>query len=288
MRNLRFFSGLWLSLALAAASAPSALARERKRVAPDTLEAGPLVYTDAFLDTVNVRKHLTINDYSLFGVQYGISRNTMSFNPVKKQAAFYTPGVVGVTYTRYGKLFGYMPYFGFQIGAFYGQDGYSFKEDEDGFTPSVDGAVKGVYDYVEVPFLAQFHYDVWPVKLMAGLGFYGGWRLRVHREGWMDEAYADAFYDYDRRLDYGIKGGAGVAFIFDPFEIHFTGMLRYGLGSIYDEDYHSAYYYRFASPMDVVLSVGIHFQLTRRTGKTRAALRREAHELVFPKETPAP
>ena len=38
--------------------------------------------------------------------------------------------------------------------------------------------------------------------------------------------------------------------IFDPVEFHITGRLRDGLGSLYDPDYYSQYYYRFAGTIE--------------------------------------
>ncbi len=286
----RYHAGILLLLLALLAVLPPAFGSPRKerrnRQASDSLKlvlADSL--TDAFLDTVNIKKALMINDYSMIGVQWGVGLNKMTFNPPKKQTQLVLPGVYGIMYTRYGKMFGYMPYFGVQVGAFYGQDGYQFKKDEEGYTPSVDGATHTVYDYIEIPALAHFHVDVWHFKLMAGLGCYGGYRLKVHREGYgVPDEYKDNFYDYDRRLDYGLKGGGGIGFFLDPVELHLTAMVRYGLGSLYDPDYYSQYYYRFATPFDIVISAGLHFQLTKRTGKTRAALRREAYERVFPPE----
>ena len=46
-------------------------------------------------------------------------------------------------------------------------------------------------------------------------------------------------------------------------------------------DYHSEYYYRFAYPSDIIISAGIHVQLTKRTGKTKAELRKEAKSSVY-------
>ncbi|MGM9766099.1 MAG: outer membrane beta-barrel protein, partial [Candidatus Cryptobacteroides sp.] len=126
----------------------------------DTLSIGfEPEYSDEYLDTVNIKKKKTINDYSMIGVQYGIALNQMRFNPSKKQGILMTPVNFGVVYTRYGKMFGYMPYFGFQAGLFYGQDGYIFKKDKEtgDYTETVDGAVKATYSYLEVPLLAHLH-----------------------------------------------------------------------------------------------------------------------------------
>ena len=59
------------------------------------------------------------------------------------------------------------------------------------------------------------------------------------------------------------------------------GQLRYSWSSLYEPDYASEYYYRFAYPLDIVITAGIYFQLTKRSGKSRAALRREAYDSVY-------
>ena len=89
--------------------------------------------SNAFLDTVKLDTKLKLNDYAMIGVNYGMGRAQTSFNPAKTQGSLKIPRYFGVTFTKYGKFFGYMPYFGYQIGLFYGQDGYKFKENKDGY-----------------------------------------------------------------------------------------------------------------------------------------------------------
>ena len=87
--------------------------------------------TNEFLDTLNIRRKTKINDYSLIGVHYGVGLSRVMFNPTQKQDMVFMPYNVGVTYTKYGKMFGYMPYFGFQVGFYYGQEGYQFEYNEE-------------------------------------------------------------------------------------------------------------------------------------------------------------
>lgn len=241
-------------------------------------------YTDIYLDTVTIKVKNYINDYSMVGVQYGVSLNQMMFNPTKKQKMQFNPINVGVVYTKYGKMFGYMPYFGFQTGFFYGKEGYEFKKDKKTgeYTESVDGATSATYEYIEVPLLAHMHMDVWHLKFIVNGGLFGGYRMSVERQGTLsDDKYLTTFYDYDRRFEYGVKAGVGLGLFFDPIEFHLTAIARYSLGSLYKPDYNSEYYYRFAYPFDIIISGGIHIQLTRRTGKTKSQLKKEARELVY-------
>ena len=248
---------------------------------PHDVTAG---YTDIFLDTVNVKKAFMINDYSLFGVEYGVSLNSTSFNPSRNTKMLFDPTYFGVTWTKYGKLFGYMPYFGLQVGAFYGHEGYEFKMNkETGITPTLDdNAVKVTMNVFEVPALAVFHFDTPHFKIMGFGGFYAGYRLSIEREGDnVPEDLRTSFRDTDIQFDYGWKAGAGFGLVFDPFEIHVKGMFKYAWSSLYQPDYYSEYYYRFAYPISVQISAGIFIQLGRRTGKTSSQLRREARDMVY-------
>ncbi len=241
-------------------------------------------YSDIYLDTVTINVKNYINDYSMIGVQYGVSLNQMMFNPTKKQKMQFNPINVGIVYTKYGKMFGYMPYFGFQTGFFYGKEGYEFKKDKKTgeYTESVDGATSATYEYMEVPLLAHMHLDVWHLKFIVNGGLFGGYRMSVERQGTLsDDKYLTTFYDYDRRFEYGVKAGVGLGLFFDPIEFHLTAMARYSLGSLYKPDYNSEYYYRFAYPFDIIISGGIHIQLSRRTGKTKSQLKKEAKELIY-------
>lgn len=240
-------------------------------------------YSDLYLDTVQIKRKFNINDYTMIGVQYGVSLSQMMFNPTKKQSMLFNPINVGIVYTRYGKMFGYMPYFGFQAGLFYGKEGYQFKKDKETgqYTESVDGAYQATYTYAEVPLLAHMHMDVWHIKFMVNVGLFGAYRISVERTGDIDEQYLTSFYDYDKRLEYGVKAGLGFGFFFDPIEIHFNAMYRYSMGSLYKPNYNSEYYYRFAYPSDIIISAGLHIQLTRRTGKTKSQLKKEAKSLVY-------
>jgi hypothetical protein len=241
---------------------------------------------DSELDSIDVKKKLFINDYTMVGVQYGAGVCRTYWNPRVEQDLVFVPMNVGVTYTRYGKMFGYMPFFGFQAGLFYSQDAYQFKYNEEyDYTYKIEGAEKAVIDVVEIPILCHVHYDMWNFKLMLNLGAYAGYRLSIQRfpgkTGSVNPEYEHAFTPTDRRFDYGLKGGVGFGLVFDPIELHFTATYKHSLSSLYDPDHSSQYYYRFAYPASLVVSAGVHFQLTKRSGKTKASLKKEAKDMVY-------
>ncbi len=244
------------------------------------------LFTNEYLDTVTIKKTSDINDYSMIGIHYGMGLSRVMWNPTQKQDMLLMPYNIGVTFTRHGKMFGYMPFFGFQIGLLYTQEGYQFKYNEErDYVYKVEGAEKAIMDVVEMPFMAHMHFDFWNMKILANIGCYAGYRLSIERfpgkTGFVNPELQHSFKDTDRRLDYGIKGGVGFGFVFDPFEIHIQGMYKHSLGTLYDPDYSSEYYYRYAYPSNIIITAGIHYQLTKRTGRTRADIKKQAKEMVY-------
>ena len=241
--------------------------------------------TNEYLDTLNVRKALVVNDYSLIGVQYGVGLSRVMWNPPQEQSMLFVPVNFGVTYTRYGQMFA-MPYFAFKAGLFYAKEGYQFEYNEEyDWTYKVEGAEKAILEVVELPLLFQFHYDSWNFKIIAEVGCYGGYRLGIQRfpgkTGNVRPELEYSFTETDRRLDYGLKGGVRLALVFDPLEFHITASYKHSLSSLYTPDHYSQYYYRFAYPSNIIVSAGVHYQLSKRTGKTKASLKKEAKAKVY-------
>lgn len=278
-------------LAIAAALVPHAAKSQDLAHAQDTASMSRAVLmeervqeiiTDAQLDTINVKKKLVINDYAMIGFQYGVGLSQVMWNPKQKQDMLFVPVNAGVTVTKYAKMFGFLPYFGFQAGLFY----YRFKYDKDNdYTYTVEGAEKAIMDVIEVPLLLQCHVDLWNFKFMVNLGCYGGYRLAIERfpgkSGSVAPEVQHSFLPTDRRWDYGIKGGVGFGLVFDPVEIHIQAMYKHSMSTLYNPDYYSEYYYRFAYPTNIVISAGVHFQITKRTGKTKAQLKKMARDMVY-------
>jgi hypothetical protein len=277
-----------LAILLALMTVSVALAQEKPRSFLAKLKKKPKVevpakYPNEYLDTVNLNKKIRLNNYNMIGFEYGVSRNSQLFTPRFQSQPVFFPEYFGVTFTRYGELIG-SPIVGFQIGAFYGHEGYEFKIDEDtGGVFVIEEATKVEMRYAEVPFLAVGHYDMPNFKIQMCVGPYAGYRLDIHRSGpfAIDPELVDNFTSYDKRFDYGIHGGAGFAIIVDPFEFQVNLRVRYSWSSLWEPNFNSEYYYRYAYPFDFMLTGGLHFHLTRRYGKTRGMLRREAKNIVF-------
>ncbi len=251
----------------------------------DELRSGADTLTNEFLDTVTVKKALVVNDYSLIGIQYGAGLSRVMWNPPQEQKMVFSPINVGITYTKYGQMFA-MPFFAFKGGLFYTKEGYEFEYNEEyDYTYKIEGAEKAIYEVVEVPLLFQFHYDTWNFKFLVEVGCYGGYRMGIQRfpgkTGNVSPELEFGFKDTDIRIDYGIKGGAGIALVFDPLEFHITAAYKHSLSSLYTPDHNSKYYYRFAYPSNIIISAGLHFQLSKRTGKTKAELKKQAKTMVY-------
>ncbi len=242
--------------------------------------------TGLTLDTLEVKKKLEINDYSMFGVSYGANLSMVRWNPGQSQDMLLLPMNVGISFTKYGRMFGYMPYFGFKIGLNYTQEGYQFEYNEEkNYTYKIEGAEKAVYDVVEMPMYMHCHYDMWNFKLIAELGCYAGYRLGIQRfsgnTGYVTKELEYSFLPTDRRLDYGLKGGVGFGLVFDPLEFHIMATYKHSFSSLYDPDHKSEYYYRYAYPMNISVTAGVYIHLSKRTGKTKAELKKEAKDLVY-------
>ena len=251
-----------------------------------------LMFTPEYLDTVVISRVSTINDYSMIGVNYGVTFSTMYFNPDKMGTDFrFNPVYFSVMYTHYEKMFNYIPYFGITLGFSYSHSGVTFIDNPDTGYPLgyIDGATNVSYQTVEMPAMMHFHVDSAPTKIMANLGGYVGYRLSVERSGmFLDEEYTNKFRDYEYRFDYGLMGGAGIGFMIDPVELHLNVLARWSLQSLYEPDYYNetfhpnnTYYYRYANPIDISVTLGVYFQLTKRTGRTNKQLKQQAKEIVY-------
>ena len=236
--------------------------------------------------TFREKQEFLVNDYFSVGFNYGVSLSRMSFNPSVSQTWRYSPGYASVLFTQHLKLFGYMPYFGFQVGFAYGHEGYKFKmNDETGYMHHIEGAEEAYYNVVEMPVMTYFHYDIDHFKVEVNAGPSVGYRRSITRIGdAVKDSLAHSFKYNDLRWDYGLQGGMGFALVFEPLEFHINALVRYSWSSIYEpnssDSKYREYYYRFAYPFDVNVTAGVYLQLTRRSGKTNRMLKKEAREAV--------
>ncbi|MBE6253427.1 MAG: hypothetical protein E7109_07935 [Bacteroidales bacterium] len=248
----------------------------------------PDTVTNSYLDSVKLNIARP-NDYWMIGVFGGASAQYGYFNPSRLVRWQLQYPVFGFSVVRHYTMFGIFPNMGLEFGAQLNYEGYEFKKNgETGSRFTESGAYKALITVPEGFFLSHFHLDIGEhFRIMAKLGLYGGYRLKIHRildEGFEEsetyQQYVDSFRDYDRRLTYGVAAGVGLGLMFSPFEFHLMVNGKWGWSSFWKPDYASPYYYRFAYPLDAGLTFGVYYQLTPRYGHTRAQLRKLARKLM--------
>ena len=65
-----------------------------------------------------------------------------------------------------------------------------------------------------------------------------------------------------------------------PTVFHLGVQVKWGWSPFYKPDTYSPYYYRFAYPLDGAVTLGVYYQLTKRRGHSRTALRRLARDYM--------
>lgn len=244
--------------------------------------------TTSYLDSVDV-KIAPPNNYWLVGAYGGASLQMGFFNPDRNTTMQWAGPVVGFSIMRHFTMFGLFPNMGLEFGGQLNYEGYQFKTNpETGARATESGAYKVVMKVPEAYLLSHFHIDIGEYfKIMAKVGLYGGYRMSIERT--LDPDYETydvykehqySFQDYDRRLSYGLQGGLGLGVMIAPFEFHVNAQIKWGWESFWRPDYASPYYYRYAYPLDGVVSFGIYYQLSPRHGHTRGQLKKLARKMV--------
>ncbi len=244
--------------------------------------------TTSYLDSVDI-KIAPPNNYWLVGAYGGASLQMGFFNPDRNTTTQWAGPVVGFSIMRHFTMFGLFPNMGLEFGGQLNYEGYQFKTNpETGARATESGAYKVVMKVPEAYLLSHFHIDMGEYfKIMAKVGLYGGYRMSIERT--LDPDYETydvykehqySFQDYDRRLSYGLQGGLGLGVMIAPFEFHVNAQVKWGWESFWRPDYASPYYYRYAYPLDGVVSFGIYYQLSPRHGHTRGQLKKLARKMV--------
>ena len=277
-----------LLLALVTATLPLSAQENRKKKSIDLEKEFfqlPDSVSDAYLDNTDLPKTARINDYWIVGVHGGVSVQRGFFNPLRHVSLYPNQPVYGFSITRYATMMNTFPIVGMEVGFQHNFEGYNFKEYEtDGvrYRQTIDGAYEAYMEVPEAFILTHMHLDMGQyAKLMVKAGMFGGYRMNITRIGpYVEEEYVNAFKEADRRWTYGVQGGLGFGLMLDPVEIHLGVQFKWGWSSFYQPDVASPYYYRFAYPLDGAVTLGVYYQLSKRRGHTRSALRRMAREMV--------
>ena len=290
-----------LLLFLSLAALPLSAQEGRKKKSIDLEEEFfqlPDSVTNEWLDATPLPKKARINDYWIVGVHGGVSAQYGYFNPPRQVSIYPHLPVYGFSITRYATMMNTFPIVGMEVGFQHNFEGYNFKAyevDGEWYRQDIDGANEAYMEVPEVFILTHGHYDFGQyVKAIVKLGMYGGYRTNITRIGpAVSESIAHSFQDTDNRWSYGVQGGLGLGLMLDPIEIHLGVQVKWGWSSFYQPNKYSPYYYRFAYPLDGAVTLGVYYQLTKRRGHTRSALRRlardyVAEEMTDPDRQPAP
>jgi len=178
----------------------------------------------------------------LIGIKAAYNISGVDFNPINNGAInINTNKNYSLVYTYYHDLWKTMPYFGFQAAFSYQEQGYKIDDQETRLT---------VY---EIPFVSQFHIDFWKMRLLINLGGFMGYRIASTTE----------FESTDIRIDYGFLGGAGLAFVFKPVELHIEANYQYSLSYLYDPKKFSETDLQFTYPHQLLFSVALYLHLKK-------------------------
>ena len=284
-------------LALTLAALPLSAQENKKKKAIDLEQEFfqlPDSVTNEWLDATSLPKKARINDYWIVGVHGGVSLQYGYYNPPRQTRFYPNLPVWGVSITRFATMMNTFPNLGMEVGFQHNYEGYNFKEYEvdgidgkDTYRQDIDGYHEAYMEVPEVFLLTHGHIDMGQyAKINLKLGMYGGYRMNIHRihdngySVYHDPAIANDFRDTDNRWSYGLQGGLGFGLMLDPIEVHLGVQVKWGWSSFYKPDVVSPYYYRFAYPLDGAVTLGVYYQLTKRRGHTRTALRRLAREYL--------
>ena len=198
---------------------------------------------DDFTDIDTLPPPTRFKSIHMIGVQYGVNYSGVNATPNLGQESIWTFNSYGVYYTYFHALWDQLFNFGLQVGAKYGQQGYTSKYSQYGETCSV----------IEMPLLSKFKIDFSRFRLLINLGPFVGYRLSTDKEGGFDQ--------YDQRYAYGIMGGLGFAVVFKPLEFHIEGNYQYSLGSMYHTYKYSDIYWLYAYPSNIAITASVHVHL---------------------------
>ncbi len=180
----------------------------------------------------------------LIGIRAAYNISGMDTRPDINSSSIKTYNNYSLVYTFYHDLWDMIHNFGFQAGISRLEQGYFLNEQ----------TVR--YEVITVPLVSQFHLDFWRMRLLLNAGGFGGYRLNK-----IDFDGTEGFDQHDIRYDYGFIAGAGVAFIFKPFELHLEGNYQYSLSYYHKPQKYSNIDYLFTYPHQLLFSVTLNFHI---------------------------
>lgn len=198
-------------------------------------------------DTAIVVKPIRYPEH-LIGVRYDYSFTGVTMTPDMGIRPVNSPVNVAVLYTYYHPLWSVIDVFGLQTGLRYSR--YGFVNDEYLFEH-----FEQTVSIIELPFLSAFHIDLGEhFRILLSIGPFIGYRFATTKD--------NGFDCFDNRIDYGIQGGAGLAYIIGRrFELHLEGTFHYSLSMLYHPEKMSSTSWLYSYPWQASISLGFHVKL---------------------------
>jgi len=175
----------------------------------------------------------------LIGVKAAYNISGVGFDPTRNEVNITTNKNYSLVYLYYHDLWKTMPYFGFQASFSYQEQGYKIDNEEIRLT---------VY---ELPLVSQFHIDFWKMRFLINVGGFMGYRMESTK----------GFESTDNRIDYGLTGGGGLAFVLKPVELHLEANYQYSLSYLYTPKKFSELNLQFTYPHQLLFSLALYFHL---------------------------
>ena len=195
-------------------------------------------------DTAIVIKPVKAPEH-LIGVKYDFAFTGVSMTPKMGIKSINSPVNVSLLYTYYHPLWSVIDLFGIQTGFRYTT--YGFRNDEYAFEN-----FEQTVSVVELPLISAFHIDLGEhFRILISIGPFLGYRFATTKE--------NGFDCFDNRIDYGLQGGAGLAYIIGKrFELHLEGMFHYSLSMLYHPEKMSSVSWLYSYPWQAGKSLGLH------------------------------
>ena len=184
----------------------------------------------------------------LIGVRYDYSFTGVSMTPEMGTKSINSPVNIAVLYTYYHPLWSVIDIFGIQTGLRYTR--YGFVNSEYNFE-----RFQQTVSVIELPLISAFHVDIGEhFRILLSLGPFIGYRFATTKE--------NGFDCFDNRVDYGVQGGAGLAYIIGKrFELHLEGTFHYSLSMLYHPEKMSSVSWLYSYPWQASISLGFHVKL---------------------------
>ncbi len=186
----------------------------------------------------------------LIGVKYGVGITDVTFSNSLEHKALISPKNIGIYYTYLHTLWGYMPYFGLEVGLEYSELGTKIieKDDESETTSEIEDR----YDCLQLQMLCQFRKDFWKMRVYLNIGPYAYW---VKSSQSLDEVP-----DTTNKLGGGLMGGLGFAYRMNRFEIHLEGNVKYAFNHFYDRKIYSQDAWLYTHSLQISGNIGLFYR----------------------------